>query len=70
VPFPESLAEAAEALDGSALARRWYGDVLVDHYVRSRLAEQAEWERAGAAVTAESADGVPDWEAGRYLEVL
>ena len=69
-PFPESLADAAVQLGRSALARRWYGDVFVDHYVRSRHAEQAEWERAGAAATTAGADGVPDWEAGRYLEVL
>lgn len=61
--FPASLPEAAAALGGSALARDWYGDLLVDHYVASRYVEQECWEKLRDAQ-------VPEWEAARYLEVV
>jgi glutamine synthetase len=58
-PLPTTLAEAADLLERSALARDWLGDDVVDHCVamgRAELAAQA------AAVT--------DWETARYLEAL
>lgn len=61
--FPASLPEAAAALSESALAREWYGDLLVDHYVASRNVEQSFWEKMRDAQ-------VPEWEAARYLEVV
>ena len=59
--YPTTLDEAADALDGSALARGWYGDELVTHYVTSRRAE-AEYVRAIANAQ------VPDYELARYFE--
>ena len=60
--FPTTLEEAADALDGSVLAREWYGDLLVDHYVASRRAE--------ARVVREIANAqVPDYEIARYFEI-
>jgi len=60
-PYPPTLDAAAEALDGSGLARRWYGDELVTHYVTSRRAE-AGFVRALADAQ------VPAHELLRYFE--
>ena len=60
-PYPATLDAAAEALDASSLAREWYGDELVTHYVVSRRAE-AEYVRRIANAQ------VPDYELTRYLE--
>lgn len=59
--FPVTLDEAADALDGSALAREWYGDAFVDHFVTSRRAE-AEIVRGIANAQ------VPQHEIARYFE--
>jgi len=61
-PFPTSLEEAADALDRSRLARGWYGDLYVDHYVASRRAE--------ADIVRGLRDGqVPQYEIARYFEI-
>jgi glutamine synthetase len=60
-PFPPDLEAAAAALDGSALARQWYGDDLVTHYALSRRAE-AGFVRALADAQ------VPAHELTRYFE--
>ena len=55
--LPSSLNEAAELLDRSKLARRAFGDHVVDYYVHTaRLEVQA----FGNSVT--------DWERQRYFE--
>jgi glutamine synthetase len=55
--LPRSLDEAAELLDGSRLARRAFGDDVVDFHVRTaRLEAQA------------FANSVTDWEKRRYFE--
>jgi glutamine synthetase len=59
--FPTTLEEAADALDGSNLARDWYGDELVTHYVVSRRAEAGYVRRIAN-------QQVPDYELIRYLE--
>ena len=63
VRFATSLPEATAALRASTLARRWYGDLLVDHYATSREAEQRCWEGVRDRQ-------VPEWEAARYLEAV
>ncbi len=60
--FPLTLEEAADALSGSKLARQWYGDDYVDHYVASRRAE------AGYVKAIANAQ-VPDYEIARYFEI-
>lgn len=57
--FPQSLAEAADRLAGSVMARNWFGDAFVDHFVASRRAEVAA-QRAH----------VSDWELNRYFEMI
>ena len=57
--FPNSLAEAAARLRGSAMAREWFGDVFVDHFATSRETEVAA-QRAH----------VSDWELHRYFEMI
>ncbi len=57
--FPDSLAEAADRLRRSAMARDWFGDAFVDHFSASRLAEVAA-QRAH----------VSDWELNRYFEMI
>jgi glutamine synthetase len=57
--LPRSLAEATDALAGSAVARDWLGEDFVGHYVALK---RAEVDAAALAVT--------DWEVARYLEAL
>ena len=54
---PTTLHEAAQLLDGSALAREALGDAVVDHYVNAARVETAAFD---AAVT--------DWERVRGFE--
>jgi glutamine synthetase len=56
-PLPGSLAEAIPAFEGSALARRAFGDRFVDHFAQTRRWER---DRHRAAVS--------EWERRRYLE--
>lgn len=56
-PLPRSLAEAAARLKASPMARRWFGDLFVDHYAMTREWEVRQYERA-----------VTDWELARYFE--
>ena len=55
--LPTSLREATELLEGSKLARRAFGDAVVDFYVHTARLEVAAF---GNAVT--------DWERVRYFE--
>jgi glutamine synthetase len=56
---PTTLRDAADAFDASALARKAFGDEVVDHYVHAAHVERAAFE---AAVT--------DWERVRGFERL
>ncbi len=55
--LPSSLAEAADRLRESTLARRAFGSEVVGHYARLAELEQAEADRH-----------VTDWERRRYFE--
>jgi glutamine synthetase len=55
--IPRALWEAAELLDGSALAREIFGDEVVAHYANAARVEQDTYD---AVVTC--------WERERYLE--
>lgn len=57
--LPGSLEEAVVALNGSCLARRVFGDEVVDHYVRAGEVELGAFRRA-----------VTDWERRRGFERL
>lgn len=57
--LPGSLAEAADALDGSQAARTLFGDAFVDHYVASRRWEVRQFKQA-----------ITDWEMKRYFEII
>jgi glutamine synthetase len=57
--LPRSLSEALDLLDGSAMAREWFGADFVDHFVAMK---RAELDAQALAVT--------DWEVSRYLEAL
>ncbi len=57
--LPGSLAEAADALDGSKAARALFGDAFVNHFVATRRWEVRQFK---AAVT--------DWEMKRYFEII
>lgn len=57
--LPRTLAEATAKLAESKIARELFGEVFVDHYVRTR---QWEW--------AQFADAVTDWELKRYFEII
>ncbi len=58
-PLPRTLAEATRLLAESAAAREILGEGFVDHYVRTRLWEVRQYERA-----------VTDWELRRYFEAV
>ncbi|MGH7922769.1 MAG: hypothetical protein ACREQM_22915 [Candidatus Dormibacteraceae bacterium] len=55
--LPQSLGEAAEALDGDTFFRQALGSTVVDYLVQMK---RAEWRRFLGAVT--------DWEMREYLE--
>ena len=57
--FARTLKEATEKLKGSAIARDWFGEPFVDHFVRTR---EWEWRQFQDAVT--------DWELKRYFEII
>jgi glutamine synthetase len=58
-PIPQTLRDAAEALDGSEVLRAAMGDEVVDHYVHA-----ARWE------IRESDRVVTDWDLARGFERL
>jgi glutamine synthetase len=55
--LPSSLREAADVLESSALARRAFGDDVIDFYVHTARHEQRAFDSA-----------VTDWERMRYFE--
>jgi glutamine synthetase len=57
--LPRTLAEAADRLAASDVAREWLGQDFVGYYVALKRAEVEASERA-----------VTDWEIARYLEAL
>ncbi len=57
--FPETLSEAARALDRSKVARELFGDAFVEHFAATRVHEDREARRT-----------VSDWELSRYFEII
>ncbi len=57
--FPATLGEAAEGLRGSDMARTWFGDNFVEHFSKSRIAEEQKYRAH-----------VSDWELTRYFEMI
>ena len=55
--IPKTLRQAIEALDGSAMLRKAFGDKVVDHYVFAANWEQSEADRI-----------VTDWDLNRGFE--
>lgn len=55
--LPKSLREATDLLDGSQLARKAFGDAVVEFYVHTSRLEQQAFN-----------DAVTDWERVRYFE--
>ncbi len=56
-PLPRTLDEAIRLLDASTIARDYFGDAFVDHYVAMRRWEVEKHRRA-----------VTEWERRRYFE--
>ncbi|WP_201369325.1 glutamine synthetase family protein [Ktedonobacter robiniae] len=54
-----NLSEAADLLEGSEMAREYFGSYFVDHFVTTRRWEVREFEKA-----------VTDWERRRYFELI
>ena len=57
--FPTNLRQAAERFAGSAMARQYFGEEFVDHFVMTRLWECGEYERS-----------VNSWQLERYFEII
>src|SRR5205085_6216324 len=57
--LPHTLAEATDRLEGSKIARDLFGDAFVDHFVRTRRWEWAQFR-----------DAVTQWELKRYFEII
>lgn len=57
--LPRSLYEATRRLSESRIAREIFGEVFVDHFVKTR---QWEWRQYQ--------DSVTDWELRRYFEII
>jgi len=56
---PRSLIETTRAFERSAVARDWFGDDFVSHFVATREWEWRQWQ-----------DAVTDWERKRYFEII
>jgi glutamine synthetase len=57
--LPRTLDEATDRLEASSLARELFGEDFVDHFVRSRRWEWAQFR-----------DAVTSWELKRYFEII
>lgn len=57
--LPRTLAEATDRLEASSVARDLFGDAFVDHFVRTRRWEWAQFR-----------DAVTSWELKRYFEII
>ncbi|MFV2057621.1 MAG: glutamine synthetase family protein [Thiohalomonadales bacterium] len=57
--LPSSLWQAAQRLRKSTVARKYLGDVFVDHYAASREWEEREFRKH-----------ITDWELERYFEII
>ena len=57
--LPTNLAQAAERMGRSEVARELFGEAFVDHYVNTRLWEWRQFEQQ-----------VTHWERQRYLEII
>lgn len=57
--MPRSLREAVELLHASTMARSFFGDAVIDHYVHTGRLELEAFDRA-----------VTDWERLRYFEQI
>jgi glutamine synthetase len=59
LPLPRTLGEAIELFAASSLAREFFGDAFVDHYVAMRRWEVEQYNRV-----------VGTWERERYFEMV
>jgi glutamine synthetase len=57
--LPRNLSDATDRLAASPVARELFGDAFVDHFVRTRRWEWAQYQNA-----------VTDWEMRRYFEII
>jgi glutamine synthetase len=57
--FPKTLKEATDAMKGSDLANKLFGEAFVDHFIKTR---EWEWKQFIQKVT--------DWELRRYFEII
>jgi len=57
--LPKTLGEAAQALSHSSMARQWFGDAFVDHFVATREWEEREYRKH-----------ISHWELERYFEII
>jgi glutamine synthetase len=57
--LPRTLWEAAQRLKTSEMARDWFGEEFVHHYVASREWEEREFRKH-----------ISDWELARYFEII
>jgi glutamine synthetase len=57
--FPRNLADATARLGDSKVARDLFGEVFVDHFVRTRTWEWRQFQ-----------DAVTSWELKRYFEII
>jgi len=57
--LPRNLWEATQAMKASPLAAELFGELFVNHFIRTR---EWEWRQFGQVVT--------DWELKRYLEII
>jgi glutamine synthetase len=57
--FPATLKESIDAMKGSDIPKKLFGDAFVDHFIRTR---EWEWKQFTQKVT--------DWELKRYFEII
>jgi len=57
--LPRTLWDAAQRMKSSSMARQYFGDVFVDHFVASREWEEREFRKH-----------ISQWEMERYFEII
>ncbi len=57
--FPETLSSAAMKLQNSELAKKYFGEIFVSHFSKSRIFEEKQYR-----------SHVSDWEMERYFEMI
>ena len=67
--LPVNLSDALDALDGSVLFRREFGDRYIDYFISLKRAELGRYTQATHEIGAhETTNNVTEWEQNEYFD--